>query len=935
MGSNEALAKPESAGTAQLRVLLESLEARRRELDAQLRASLVADEDRLGLDETSVIWEEPDIVNGVFVGERPSSPDRQLDILRRALALRTRDLPLRGLELAAGRGLGIARVFVPPATDLTLAEATAERLLAEAAAGAPTRPQSQGSAGPRTPERDRARALTALEALILNPCLAILGDPGSGKSTLLAFIAQALATRNRRLLPGLPPEVWRCIPVLAKLRDFAAWAAGEPERGQAEDSPLWGYIRHDLVERNLGFALDALKGAAAEGRVMLLLDGLDEVPAGALQAVRASLFQWRASAPDCRILVTSRPLPYRRPDWRLPESDFQMAMLRPFDRERIDRFVRDWFFELSARGGLRVADAESRAKALEEEIARDHLGHLSSNPMLLTLMAVVYSQRREIPDARARLYEQALDLMVSRMDVPQPGQPRLGDLLREARRDRCDLIRLLERLAFEAQLGGEGCGEGGGAVAAGTGGGLAESRLVEAMVGLHPGQDTDWAQSAVERIKLDSGLLREEQPGVFYFAHRCIREYLAGCHLAHLPDLSQQAAVLCDGRAYWRECLLHALGYMVHCQREVLRPLGLAERLCPPESPVDDPGWRRIWLAGEAIHEIGLARAGDSEAGAQAVERVRVRLAALVESGRLHLCERAVAASVLTRLVDPRFEPRVLHLPARFRGERETGFGLVAVQPGVLRMGSVAGASAAQPNELGNPQPLALEYPYWISRYPVTVAQFRAFVKARGYERQEYWNRAGWSWCQLEARHSPLDWAHQRLEPNRPVVSLTWLEALAYARWLDEMLRKRKAKLPAGYGLRLPTEAEWEFAARGERGRPYPWGDAPAEGRANVRGSIGEPTPVGLFPQGATPEGVMDLGGNVWEWTLSQDRPYPYRPEDGRNDPDAEGARVVRGGSFDAQASCARGACRARAAMREHAQDIGFRLVLSLAESGV
>ena len=193
---------------------------------------------------------------------------------------------------------------------------------------------------------------------------------------------------------------------------------------------------------------------------------------------------------------------------------------------------------------------------------------------------------------------------------------------------------------------------------------------------------------------------------------------------------------------------------------------------------------------------------------------------------------------------------------------------------------------------------------YEIGKYPVTVAEYALFVEATHHV-------------------APRNWEEQKNRLEHPIVSVNWYDAQAYAKWLSEV---------TGEQWRLPSEAEWEKAARGTDGRIYPWGNEWDASKANTADAgPGTTTPVGRYPQGASPYGVMDMTGNVWEWTHTRPSVYPYDAEDGREDEELLISslyhRVMRGGAWNYFARDVRVASRYTAGREHSSSRWGFRLV--------
>ena len=231
---------------------------------------------------------------------------------------------------------------------------------------------------------------------------------------------------------------------------------------------------------------------------------------------------------------------------------------------------------------------------------------------------------------------------------------------------------------------------------------------------------------------------------------------------------------------------------------------------------------------------------------------------------------------------------------------------MVAIPAGPFPMGSSEGPDDERPaHEVNVPA-------YSIDRFAVTNAQYAEFLNTVSAAARLY------DFDDPDARiHRRGErWATDAGYENHPVVEVPWGGAVAYCK---------------GHGKRLPTEAEWEKAARGIDARRYPWGaELPDKRRAQHGAGWNETAPIDAFPAGASPYGVRDMAGNAWEWVSSAYRPYPYRADDGREDPKPGPVRGTRGGGHDSSAAEITTTQRGRTLSRNPASghhNIGFRCV--------
>ena len=749
--------------------------------------------------------------------------------------------------------------------------------------------------------------------LTLGDQLAIVGGAGSGKSTVLSYLAGGLATAAQMdTAPPfeLPDGVTSLVPLLVPLRYFREYLnlsrhAPQDRLRTPRVGTLAGFVPWYLKQQNpvLETSEDFFDRLLLGSGCLLMLDGLDEVVSREDRGrVREQVENMvNAIYPGNRVIVTARESGYR--EEAVFGDDFVRLDVQRLDDAQIRALVGNWCRQLYP------GEVEKRTGEIMDDIqdindlrADRDLPPLISTPLLTTMVVSVKWGETELPRERAKLYEACVKVILQAQYVPD--DPARKELVEwgGAWDDQRDW---LSALALAMQQGGR------------AGAAVPEARVREV---LKPVLAEDNLEKFVEAVRSRGGLF-EERAELFQFVHLTFQEFLAARLLAKRRHTALTDLVARVPDSWWREVLLLAYGY--------------AQADYPPFardyldwlSTLSGDGEARLAgreLAGAAVLELERPQ---PDLRRQQAERLRLMLAdrTLTAPGVV----RARAGDTLARLGDPRFREDAWFLPD------EPLLGFVEIPEGAFLMGS---HPKRDKDAIKDEQPQHNVHlrTYYIARYPVTVAQFRAFVEGSGYK--------------------PRDEDSLRGLPTHPVVRVTWHDALKYCEWLTGKLKGVASQrvgesadhrtfweglLHGRLRVTLPSEAEWEKAARGTDGRIYPWGDEFDSNKANTgETGIGTISAVGCFPDGASRYGALDMSGNVWEWTRSlwgkdlgkPEFGYPYDPKDiRREDLNAshDVLRVLRGGSFYYSPWRARWAFRGRDNPDDGGANVGVRVVAS------
>ena len=731
----------------------------------------------------------------------------------------------------------------------------------------------------------RARRHGSDDAPVLNVIrnqtrTAVIGGVGYGKTTLLKYITYTYAQDSESP-----------VPYFMTAQELAVFVGSSGESPGAQQLlSLWAA---QSADRGWGLGVEWIEKKLGVGNIIVLVDGLDTVPParrrGVCETIRLAALRW----PKARWCVSSRPGAWDAE----PIEGFEDTLLSELNDAEIEAFIWRWARHMALHTGEHRQVQPFSSNLVRMILENDKLRKIGSSPLNLTVMSLVFWHRRALPAAKLQLYREIVNWL---LNARKPA----GVELEPNRRS-----QIYARIAFEMLNSPDVT--------------MSDARDLAARIAEEFNRDEAEAMEFIHAEEAETGLLLAAPGGVVHFSHQSYQEYFAGEYLASLPDVEAEQFLgdNCE-RLHVRPVLAFFVANLVTGRvKSVPSAVRTILNSLPRESLVEKA---------KAVGIIG-AIFSDIEPGAYHIERIAEYellardVRAIFEpgvAGRIELGVRYDAAVALGQSNDLRL--------------REPEKNFVRVPSGRVHVGaqSERGGENYDPAAASNERPVHQAATGWfeIGRYPVTVQEYARFVDAGGYSEtgRQFWEPQWWEWRVSNNVVKPDEWEHQKDIPNCPVRGVSWFEVSAYCRWLTSHARDN-------WDYRLPTEDEWEYAARAGEGeyRSYVWGSALPEGEVcNGLDGFHKLSPVGLFVIDATPLGMMDVNGNVSEWVLDDYGTYVPEPRMASvphlNEAGAHSLKIIRGGNFASMEIHNRTASRQGVGLSKQYETVGFRALRRL-----
>jgi len=733
---------------------------------------------------------------------------------------------------------------------------------------------------------------SAVDAVLASDCVLVIGDSGIGKSTLLTVAAL------RCLRGGGIPFFLE----LASLETMLVEAArGRMTSGGLRLDAIFGLIRNELEFFGLQVERVGIEQVLEKHKVLLLLDGLNELRDDRLRNMILSVIPtWRSRWPLLRVVVSSTA--YIVDEGTVaPPHTMGVLRLTPLGFEQAAVFL-DTF--------VRVTRPDLTAKA-RDDMWQPALRRLRRNPevfgypLYLTAIAVTLISGTFI--SRDEDLHSSFDVMkrIARWLSEHQSETIQQDI------SSVDLYRAISCIAYYLATS-----DLRPRVTAGLHDVVAA--VTRALPDLSARVDVD---TVITEIATRGGLIRKRWGDITML--ELLRDFFACQYLATHHDDNDAPT--------WRGWI--SRGLSVRENQGMLRflPLALLENsgtiavrelydsvvsaienmpldsACEVTAALTRP-LRDLSLRGFLISEL-------SDKWRAAIADLAVSVDAAESGSNIPLTSRvslATASAMSNQPAADEFRSQVIW----FRSPEPFVIGGQAVNPLQPNFDEDAAPWELTPRKV-------LVQPFGIGKYPVTVVEFEEFVDVGGYEDPHYWSTDAQTWIQRFGWRKPLDWELQLTDRSSPVTGVSFYEAAAYAAWVNASQHRG----------RLLTELEWEYAARHGHQTRFPWGDSISYGdkaEANWAGAgLRLKTPVGLFRQFGTVDGVQDMVGNVEEWCTDEWN----ADQEIYQHVGVEGKRVVKGGSCIRYRRLCRPAYRSRVLAWTRYHTLGFRLGFALESS--